>query len=146
MIDIYMYTNKLNNKKYVGQLINRVKRFDQQFKDNQLIDDTIQLEGIENFNFEILKQVDKPNLSYWEDYYILKHNTMFPNGYNRRWNCSAAIREQIQKTLKEEDRFAAEITPEQYSNLKALGFSMLPEFSLFPSSTLEKLVSTFKIK
>jgi len=48
MIDIYMYTNKLNNKKYVGQLINRVKRFDQQFKDNQLIDDTIQLEGAGN--------------------------------------------------------------------------------------------------
>ena len=63
MIDIYMYTNKLNNKKYVGQLINRVKRFDQHFKSNQLIDNIIQLEGIENFNFEILKQVDKPNLS-----------------------------------------------------------------------------------
>lgn len=48
MIDIYMYTNKLNNKKYVGQLINRVKRFDQHFKSNQLIDDTIQLEGAGN--------------------------------------------------------------------------------------------------
>ena len=48
MIDIYMYTNKLNNKKYVGQLINCVKRFDQHFKGNQLIDDTIQLEGAGN--------------------------------------------------------------------------------------------------
>lgn len=111
MIGIYMYTNKLNNKKYVGQSIHCGKRFDQHFKGKQLIDDIIQLEGIENFNFEILKQVDKPDLSYWEDYYIIKNNTMFPNGYNRRWNCSAAIREQIQKTLEEEDRFAAEATP-----------------------------------
>lgn len=147
MIGIYMYTNKLNNKKYVGQSIHCGKRFDQHFKGKQLIDDIIQLEGIENFNFEILKQVDKPDLSYWEDYYILKHNTMFPNGYNKRWNCSAAIREQIQEVLEEEGRFAAEtpISVEQYSNLKALGFSILPEFSLFPSSTLEKLVSTFKL-
>ena len=46
---------------------------------------------------------------------------MFPNGYNRRWNCSAAIREQIQKTLEEEDRFAAETTPEQLKTFKDVG-------------------------
>jgi hypothetical protein len=112
-----MYTNKLNNKKYVGQSIHCGKRFDQHFKGNQLIDDIIQLEGIENFNFEILKQVDKSELSYWEDYYILKHNTMFPNGYNRKWNCPAAIREQIGEILEEEE-FAAETTPENSENLK----------------------------
>ncbi len=48
MIDIYMYTNKLNNKKYIGQLINYSKRFDQHFKDNKLIGDIIQLEGAGN--------------------------------------------------------------------------------------------------
>lgn len=140
MTGIYMYTNKLNNKKYVGQSIHCGKRFNQHFKGNQLIDNIIQLEGIENFNFEILKQVDKPDLSYWEDYYILKHNTMFSNGYNRKWNCPAAIREQIGEIL--EDNLAAEATipVEPYSNLEAWGFSILPEFSLFPSSTLEKLI------
>lgn len=51
--------------------------------------------------------------------------------------------ERIQEALEED--FAAEATSEQYSNLEALGFSILPEFSLFPSSTLEKLVSTFKL-
>lgn len=104
MIGIYKITNRKNNKIYIGQSIHCGKRLDEHCKGNQLIDEIIQLEGIENFNFEILKQVDKKKLSYWEDYYIIKYNTYFPNGYNKRWNCNENIREEIKKKIKEEDK------------------------------------------
>jgi hypothetical protein len=40
-------------------------------------------------------------LSYWEDYYIIKFGTMFPNGYNKKWNCNRETREEILKERKE---------------------------------------------
>lgn len=86
MIGIYKITNKLNGKSYIGQSIHCGKRLDEHCNGNQLIDEVIQLEGIENFTFEILKQCDKSELAKWEDYYIIQYNTMFPEGYNKRWN------------------------------------------------------------
>ena len=88
MTGIYKITNKLNGKSYIGQSIHCGKRLDEHFKGDLFIDQTIQLEGIENFTFEILKIVPREELSYWEDYYIKEYNTMFPNGYNKRWNTS----------------------------------------------------------
>lgn len=95
MIGIYKITNKLNNKSYIGQSIHCGKRLDEHCKGSQFIDEVIQLEGIENFTFEILMETTKEELSYWEDYYILKYNTMFPNGYNKKWNTSKQIRNDI---------------------------------------------------
>ena len=95
MIGIYKITNKQNGKAYIGQSIHCGKRLDEHCKGNQLIDEVIQVEGIENFTFEILKEVNKQELSIWEDYYILKYNTIFPNGYNKRWNCSEVLRQVI---------------------------------------------------
>ena len=121
MIGIYKITNKLNNKAYIGQSIHCGKRLDEHCHGNQLIDEVIQLEGIENFNFEILKQVEKSELNLWEDYYIDKFNTLFPNGYNKRWNCSEKRRKEfcseIEKTLiakdkiKSQDNFLLEEVP-----------------------------------
>lgn len=102
MIGIYKITNKLNGKSYIGQSIHCGKRLDEHYKGKQLIDEVIQIEGVENFNFEILKEVDKKCLSYWEDYYIIKYNTMFPNGYNKKRNCNKEIREEIQQKVKTE--------------------------------------------
>ena len=59
MIGIYKITNKLNGKSYIGQSIHCGKRLDEHYKGKQLIDEVIQIEGIENFNFEILKEIDK---------------------------------------------------------------------------------------
>ena len=81
MIGIYRITNKLNNKSYIGQSVHCGKRLDEHSKGTQLIDEIIQIEGIENFNFEILKEVEKNELNYWEDYFIIKFGTMFPSGY-----------------------------------------------------------------
>ena len=63
MEGIYKITNKLNNKSYIGQSVHCGKRLDEHCKGCQFIDDIIQLEGIENFTFEILKQVDKEDMS-----------------------------------------------------------------------------------
>lgn len=107
MIGIYKITNKLNNKSYIGQSIHCGKRLDEHCKGNQLIDEIIQLEGIENFTFEIIKQIkeeEKKELSYWEDYYIIKYNTLFPNGYNKKWNCNKVQRQQIQGAIKQEEQ------------------------------------------
>lgn len=49
MIGIYRITNKLNNKSYIGQSIHCGKRLDEHSKGTQLIDEIIQMEGIENF-------------------------------------------------------------------------------------------------
>lgn len=92
----------MNGKSYVGQSIHCGKRLDEHSKGNQLIDEIIQLEGIENFNFEILKEVERNELNYWEDYFIIKYETMFPSGYNKKWNSSVGERKEIEQSLIEE--------------------------------------------
>lgn len=102
MIGIYRITNKLNGKSYVGQSVHCGKRLDEHSKGTQLIDEIIQIEGIENFNFEILKEVEKNELNYWEDFFIMKFGTIFPDGYNKRWNCNKETKKEIEKSLIEE--------------------------------------------
>ena len=77
------------------------KRLDEHSKGTQLIDEIIQMEGIENFQFEILKEFERNELNYWEDYFIIKFGTMFPDGYNKRWNSSVKERKEIEKSLIE---------------------------------------------
>lgn len=62
----------------------------------------IEFDGIENYTFEILKEVSRPELCYWEDYFILKFNTFYPNGYNKKWNCNEDIRKEIQSEIEKE--------------------------------------------
>ena len=104
MIGIYKITNKKNGKIYVGQSVHCGKRFDEHSHGGQLIDEVIQIEGIENFTFEVLKEVEKEELNYWEDYYILKFESFFPNGYNKRWNCNKETRAAIAKELSIETK------------------------------------------
>lgn len=113
MIGIYKITNKKNGKIYIGQSIHCGKRFDEHNYGGQLIDEVIQIEGIENFTFEVLKEVEKEELNYWEDYYILKFESFFPNGYNKRWNCNKETRTTIAKELSVEIE-----TKEQTENAK----------------------------
>lgn len=89
---IYKITNDLNGMSYIGQSVHCGKRFDEHCKGDQYIDRVMQTEGIDNFSFKILQKVHKSELSIWEDYYITKYNTMYPNGYNKKWNCSEKTR------------------------------------------------------
>lgn len=63
----------------------------------------IEFDGIENYTFEILKEVSKPELCYWEDYFILKFKTFYPEGYNRKWNCNEEIRKEILEEIEKEE-------------------------------------------
>ena len=92
MMGIYKITNDLNGMSYIGQSIHCGKRLDEHFKGDQYIDQVIQTVGMDNFSMKFLREVNKSELSVWEDYYIMKYNTMYPNGYNKRWNCSKDLR------------------------------------------------------
>ena len=95
MIGIYKYTNKLNNKVYIGQSINLERRkyahkssafnknavdYDSQFHQ------AIRKYGYENFSYEIIAEISseeysKEMLDGLEKYFIQYYNS-FKNGYN----------------------------------------------------------------
>ena len=94
---IYCYTNKINNKKYIGQTNNLERRKKQHLQDSihchkgheishsLPFHAAIRKYGIDNFGFDILEIIDTDN---WEDVnnieskYINQYNTICPNGYN----------------------------------------------------------------
>ena len=77
---IYMYTNKVNGKHYVGQAKDFLERkrthikssYNKKNKDyNVPFHRAIRKYGIENFDAIILKEnLTKDEMNYWEDYYI----------------------------------------------------------------------------
>lgn len=89
---IYCYTNILNGKKYVGQTINPEQRkqahkseaFNEKAPQyNSPFHRAIRKYGLENFNYEILAEVENPKeLDDLEIYYIKFFNTQIHNGYN----------------------------------------------------------------
>ena len=81
---IYLITNLVNNKKYVGQTSDYQRRMRQHKTQNdQLIDQKIQEYGINNFSFEILEENLSPEeANEKEKYYIKVFNSLIPNGYN----------------------------------------------------------------
>lgn len=84
---IYLRTNKINGKKYVGQAVDIKQR---EYTWNTIshhyagkaIDAARAKYGIDNFDFEILKECDDKELNKWEMYYIKELNTKVPYGYN----------------------------------------------------------------
>ena len=93
---IYMYINKINNKKYVGQAKNFNKRHKQHIRQssnknnknqyNLPFHNAIRKYGIENFKIVILKENLQTQclMNLYECYYIKKYNTLVNNkhGYN----------------------------------------------------------------
>lgn len=82
---IYMYTNKINGKKYIGQTIGSLKkRHSQHICQNETyFDRALNKYGAENFELEIIEDniFDENELNDKEIYYINKFDT-FNNGYN----------------------------------------------------------------
>ena len=93
--DIYIITNLINGKQYVGQtvkgylvrfqghcmLYNRCKLNNIKYNKKKHIDEAIAYYGVENFKVELLETVPEELKYEKEIYYIEKYNT-YENGYN----------------------------------------------------------------
>lgn len=91
MIGIYKWTNKINNKSYIGQSINIEQRRRQHIASsyytksntyNTAFHKAIRKYTENNFVFEILCICKPEELDVLEKYYIDKYNSLVPNGYN----------------------------------------------------------------
>lgn len=87
---IYMYTNLITGKKYVGKAKDFDKRYKEHLKyDEQLIDKKINEYGIENFKIEILIEnvQDNDKLNEYEKFFIKRKRShvSYGTGYNRTW-------------------------------------------------------------
>lgn len=92
MTDIYLITNLVNGKQYVGQTrngyINRFHRHCLAYSHGcrNYISCAINKYGKENFKTELIKQVDDSEWKYWETYYIKFYKTYYTQGgYNLTW-------------------------------------------------------------
>lgn len=96
---IYMFTNKVNNKKYIGQTISEKNRYYSHFykgaKECQYFHAAISKYGKDNFDYEVLyrselfedtkenKRLIKKTLNDKEQFFIKKYNTVDrEKGYN----------------------------------------------------------------
>lgn len=109
MTGIYLITNKLNNKVYVGQSTNIEKRWDEHKRNafnpnthtyNYPLYRAIRKDGLQSFQFQVLEETDIQNLTEEEQYYIDYYHSLDPNkGYNlvpainpkRGENCNWAV-------------------------------------------------------
>lgn len=85
---IYLRTNLINGKQYVGQT-NNFKNREYDWKcikaiyANKHLSNARNKYGLENWKVEILKECEtQDELNKWEKYYINELNTKTPNGYN----------------------------------------------------------------
>ena len=85
---VYLRTNTINGKQYVGQSgvfkarERQWRNLTNYYANNQLTEDRDKY-GLENFDVEILAEVDTQEEAWeLEKKYILEYNTLYPNGYN----------------------------------------------------------------
>lgn len=114
---IYLRTNKINGKKYVGQVTtknfkkrqNRWNSLSEKYA-GKVIDAARAKYGIEAFDFEILKECEDEELNQWEMYYIKELNTKVPNGYNMtdggdgKTGCSCHHTEETKKKISKANK------------------------------------------
>ena len=81
---VYMYTNKISGRRYVGITNNLERRYKEHLRHStQLIDKKIKEYGIDNFDFEILFIGTYDECKIKEQEYIEQYETMvYQNGYN----------------------------------------------------------------
>lgn len=85
---IYQIENKINNKKYIGQSTDYMRRYKKHIYNaenwvQKRLYDSIRKYGSENFEISIICECkDKNDMNLKEVYYIKEYDTLHPNGYN----------------------------------------------------------------
>ena len=91
---VYLRTNTVNGKQYVGQT-NDLKKRNRCFnclksRYNKHLDEERKKFGVDCFKVEVLAEVETREEAWkLEEEYIAKLNTIFPNGYNRAYGGKA---------------------------------------------------------
>ena len=86
MKNIYLITNQVNGKQYVGKTKQDIHERLKQHKWSNydtLLHLAIKEHGIENFTVELLEAVADKESIQKEKEYTIAYNTLFPNGYNQ---------------------------------------------------------------
>lgn len=85
---IYSITNLVNNHMYIGQSVDIDRRINQHISCltknkhyNTYLQNAVNKYGIDNFTFNTIKECDKDDLNFYENFYIKYYNT-YENGYN----------------------------------------------------------------
>lgn len=81
---IYIYTNKINGMKYIGQTVNFYRRQKSHLnkKDNNHFNNSLQKNGLKNFEVWQSNLMSLKDMNFWEVELIKLYNTLEPNGYN----------------------------------------------------------------
>ena len=101
---VYCFTNKNNNKKYIGASSSIYMRFNQHkqgFKGPTKFINAIKEFGFDNFLFEILEECEPSSLSEREKYWIAHYNATNDNfGYNT-WSGKTGKRQPLTDKIKD---------------------------------------------
>ena len=88
-IYIYLITNKINKKQYIGQSIKAdiLDRWKQHKRVNkrmigQVLFNAYKKYGIDNFDYKVICICFDEDTDKFEEEYIKKYNSLYPNGYN----------------------------------------------------------------
>jgi len=84
MAQVYIITNKVNNKQYIGVTNNSLQeRWKSHLYDSNVISKAIKKYGKENFSIEAIHECESMDEAYTlEPKFIIEHKTKYPNGYN----------------------------------------------------------------
>jgi group I intron endonuclease len=107
---LYYFTNKINNKKYVG-ITSNVKRRHSQHKSGRnrcpVFSSAIKKYGFKNFEFAIIKEnLTCEEAKFLEKEFIKNFNSMVPNGYNRTEGGDTSVKhsEESKKKISESNK------------------------------------------
>lgn len=128
---IYLITNKINGQKYIGQTIqNDINKRWTSHKNLQnktvgnILYNAYKKYGLNNFEYKIICICFDEDTNKYEEEYIKKYNTIYPNGYNllpggnnRKHN--EYTKKQISENLKgcKNPNFGVKKTPEQIKQM-----------------------------
>ena len=123
---IYVLTNKLNGKKYIGQsqqadIKSRWRSYHAMKKHSigTVLLNALKKNGIDNFKFQIICICFDEDCNQYEKDYIKKYNTMKPNGYNMQdggKNPSITCRKKIVLSDEEKEKRKGRFLGEKSAN------------------------------